>query len=98
MGVVFRATDACLERQVALKMLPPETTARGDLKLRILREARAAATLNHPNVCAVYDVDGGMFRPGARLRRPGSAQQRSGRVAPQCRRRGMGRPGVPGAR
>jgi hypothetical protein len=56
MGVVFRATDTRLERQVALKMLPPEATARGDLKLRILREARAAAALHHPNVCAVYDI------------------------------------------
>ena len=59
--MVFRATNTRLERQVALKMLPPEATARGDLKLRILREARAAAALNHPNVCAVYDVDGACF-------------------------------------
>ena len=57
MGVVYRAIDTRLGRVVALKMIPREALGREDLRRRMLREARAAAMLNHPNVCAVYDVD-----------------------------------------
>jgi len=55
MGVVFLAHDTTLHRQVALKVLASPTddgTARG----RLLREARNAAALNHPNICTVYEV------------------------------------------
>ena len=55
MGVVFLAYDATLRRQVALKVLdspPGDGTARA----RLLREARNAAGLNHPNICTVYEV------------------------------------------
>ncbi len=52
MGVVYKAEDTLLNRSVALKFLH----ATGDLP-RLLREARAAASLNHPNICAVYEVD-----------------------------------------
>lgn len=52
-GAVFRARDLMLDRTVALKVLRPQGAARGSL----LAEARAAAALNHPNVCTVYAVD-----------------------------------------
>lgn len=51
---VFRATDLWLERDVALKVLRPDSRADVDA---VLREARAAAALNHPNVCTVYSVE-----------------------------------------
>ena len=51
---VFRATDLWLQREVALKVLRPEAPADVDA---VLREARAAAALNHPNVCTVYSVE-----------------------------------------
>ncbi len=52
-GVVFRARDTTLERSVALKIFRPGNA----LSRRMLDEARAAAALNHPNVCTVYAVD-----------------------------------------
>jgi alkyl hydroperoxide reductase subunit AhpC/predicted Ser/Thr protein kinase len=52
-GVVYRARDLVLDRTVALKVLPPSDLARE----RVLAEARAAAALNHPNVCTVHAVD-----------------------------------------
>ena len=55
MGVVYRATDLELQRAVAVKLLP-ETASAPDARERFLREARAAAALNHPHVISVYDV------------------------------------------
>lgn len=57
MGVVYLATDLRLRRDVALKILPRETSANADAVKRFLREARVAARLNHPNVVAIHDVD-----------------------------------------
>src|SRR5262249_48730505 len=56
MGVVYRGRDSVLRREVALKVLPPELVGDGERKKRLLREARAAAALNHSNVVTVYDV------------------------------------------
>ncbi len=56
MGEVWRAWDPSLEREVALKVLPAETTADESARARLLREARMASKLNHPNVCTVYEV------------------------------------------
>jgi serine/threonine protein kinase len=52
MGVVYKAEDTNLKRTVALKFLH----ASDDVP-RLMREARVAASLNHPNICTVYDVD-----------------------------------------
>ncbi len=56
MGSVFLAHDPQLDRQVALKVPRLEHDATGELSQRLYREARAAATLNHPNICPIYDV------------------------------------------
>jgi len=56
MGEVFLAEDVRLERKAAIKFLPAEVAADPERRQRFLKEARAAATLNHPHVCVVYDV------------------------------------------
>ncbi|MDX1579050.1 MAG: protein kinase, partial [Gemmatimonadota bacterium] len=55
-GVVYRAWDERLERQVALKFLAPEAAEDEEGRRRLLREARALSTLDHPNVCTVHEV------------------------------------------
>jgi serine/threonine protein kinase len=56
MGVVFRATDTVLKRTVAVKMLSPSYAPDGAARERFLREARAAASINHRNVVTVHSV------------------------------------------
>ena len=56
MGLVYKAYDPELGRQVALKLLRPRADGRGDASTRLLREAQAMARLSHPNVVAVYDA------------------------------------------
>jgi serine/threonine protein kinase len=53
MGVVFKAEDTRLRRTVALKFLPAENRSAPRSKARFLREAQAAAALDHPNICPV---------------------------------------------
>ena len=63
MGSVYRAWDLRLQRDVALKFLPLDFTAAPDAEAVLLREARAAAAVEHPNVCTVHDATGGDGRP-----------------------------------
>ncbi len=56
MGVVCRARDDRLDRLIALKFLPPHLMADPDAKRRFLQEARAAAALDHPNICTIYEI------------------------------------------
>ncbi|HSO73374.1 MAG TPA: serine/threonine-protein kinase, partial [Blastocatellia bacterium] len=56
MGEVFLAEDTRLNRKVAIKMLPSRSIGNEQAKKRLFREARAAAALDHPNICAIHEV------------------------------------------
>jgi serine/threonine protein kinase/tetratricopeptide (TPR) repeat protein len=56
MGVVYRATDTRLNRDIALKVLPPELMTDRDRRERFVREARAASALEHPHIAVIHDV------------------------------------------
>jgi serine/threonine-protein kinase len=57
MGVVYRAEDTRLKRTVALKFLSPWTLASRQDRTRLIREAQAAAALDHPSICTVHEID-----------------------------------------
>lgn len=56
MGVVYRARDDALQREVALKLPAQGVVLTEDLRAKWLAEARAASALNHPNICTIYEV------------------------------------------
>ncbi|MBS1784790.1 MAG: protein kinase [Acidobacteria bacterium] len=56
MGQVYLAEDTKLGRQVAIKLLPPEDSKQPQSRKRLIKEAQAAAKLDHPNVCSIFEV------------------------------------------
>ena len=56
MGVVYKARDMHLDRFVAIKVLPAEKVADPERKQRFVQEAKAASSLNHPNIITIYDI------------------------------------------
>ena len=56
MGVVYKARDTKLDRLVALKFLPPHLNTNDEAKQRFIQEAKAASTLDHPNICTIHDI------------------------------------------
>src|SRR5512135_2932112 len=56
MGVVYRAHDEKLDRDIAIKVLSAEALGDAAARPRLLREARSVAALNHPNVCTIHEV------------------------------------------
>ncbi|MBA3641236.1 MAG: serine/threonine protein kinase, partial [Acidobacteria bacterium] len=87
MGEVYRARDTRLEREVAIKILPPQLAQDADRRARFEREARAVAALSHPNILAIHDVgeDGGTTYAVTELLEGGTVRQRiaAGAVTPR---------------
>jgi serine/threonine protein kinase len=57
MGVVYKAIDKKLDRIVALKFLASHLVSNDESRRRFIREAKAAAAVQHPNICTVYEID-----------------------------------------
>ena len=57
MGVVYTAHDPRLDRQVAIKVRPPERTRDETAKRRFLQEAQVASALDHPNICTIFETN-----------------------------------------
>src|SRR4051794_10865755 len=56
MGEGYRARDTRLSREVAIKVLPEHLSSSPEIRARFEREARTVSSLNHPNICTLYDV------------------------------------------
>src|SRR6266436_8968358 len=56
MGEVYKARDTRLDRTVAIKVLPSQLSSNPDLRSRFEREAKVISSLNHPNICTLFDV------------------------------------------
>ena len=73
MGEVYLAQDQTLERNVALKILPPELVRSEDRVRRFVREAKSASSLNHPNIVTIYEIGEDEVRGGDGVAAPGSS-------------------------
>lgn len=65
MGEVYRARDTRLGRDVAIKVLPQHLSDNADVRARFEREAKTISSLNHPNICTLFDVGRAPVAPGA---------------------------------
>ena len=90
MGEVYRARDTKLERDVAIKILPPAFMNDPDRLARFAREARMLASVNHPGICAIYGIDDADGHAGAGAGVGGRRDAR--RDAQFASRFGCGRP------
>lgn len=65
MGQVYKAIDTKLERNVAIKLMRPKVQSGESSKERFVQEAKAASSLDHPNICTIYEIgdtdDGSLF-------------------------------------
>src|SRR3954466_8564794 len=92
MSVVWRGFDEVLGRQVAVKVLPPSSSADPAFRRRLRAEAQAAARLSHPNITNVYDygeattVDGRAAAAAGRRRGGGTGSRPSGGSSPTASR------------
>ncbi len=73
MGEVYLAQDQTLERNVALKVLPPELVKNDERVRRFVREAKSASSLNHPNIVTIYEIGEDEIRSASGVQEPGAA-------------------------
>ena len=57
MGIVYKARDLKLDRYVAIKFLPQQLASSEEYKSRFIREAKSAASLSHPNILSIYEIE-----------------------------------------
>jgi serine/threonine protein kinase len=82
MGEVYKARDTRLDRDVAIKILPPEVSADPERRARFEREAKTIAALNHPHICTLHDVGEHPSTSSVRLRSGQAGQASSPPAAP----------------